>query len=126
MKRQLAILVGVLGISLAVVSPARLYGQQAADPADHSAHHPDAPATQTTPPPAPGVIGAMTSTEKLDRLLKKMQSAKGAAKTDAMAELLTALVQDRHACEPMMASMMKMMETMGGTHATMPMTPTGK
>ena len=41
---------------------------------------------------------------KLDQLVRKMQAATGAAKTDAVAELLAALVEDRKtACEPMMA-----------------------
>ena len=119
MKRHIALLAII--ISVAIVSPAHLHGQQATDPLDHSAHHPDAPLTQPVPPVAPDATGPMTSTAKLDELMKKMNSAKGAAKTEAMAELLTALVQDRQACAPMMASMMKMMEMMGGTNGTMPM-----
>jgi hypothetical protein len=126
MKRQLALLVGTIGISLAIVSPARLSAQQATDPVDHSAHHPDTPVAQAAAPVVPGPTGTVASAAKLNQLLKKMQSAKGTAKTDAMAELLTALVQDRQACEPMMASMMKMMETMGRTNGTMPMTPGAK
>jgi hypothetical protein len=58
---------------------------------------------------------------ELDALVKKMNAASGSAKTDAMAELLTALVNDRrNTCEPMMAdmaammNMMPMMNTMGG------------
>jgi hypothetical protein len=42
-----------------------------------------------------------------------MNTAKGEAKTAAMAELLTALVQDRQSCEAMKAGMMKMM---GASH----------
>jgi chromosome condensin MukBEF ATPase and DNA-binding subunit MukB len=41
----------------------------------------------------------MMSTAKLDELVKTMNSAEGAAKTEAMAGLLTALVRDRRACE---------------------------
>jgi hypothetical protein len=66
------------------------------------------------------------ATAKLDELVKKMNSAEGAAKTEAMAELLTALAQERRACEPMMTSMMKMMDMMRGAHATMPMQPPAK
>ena len=65
-----------------------------------------------------------TNDAKLDDLVKKMNAATGAAKTDAMAQLLTALVEDRHnACEPMMANMMSMMQMMGGQgvhHQTLP------
>jgi hypothetical protein len=54
-----------------------------------------------------------TNDAKFDELVKKMNVAGGTAKTDAMAELLTALVEDRrNACEPMMANMMSMMKTM--------------
>jgi hypothetical protein len=58
-------------------------------------------------------------------LVKKMNEAKGSAKTDAIAELLTALVEDRrNTCEPMMTNMMSMMNMMGGSHGeTGPTTP---
>ena len=121
MKRHIALLAVI--ISMAMVSPAYLHGQQTTDPVDHSAHHPDAPATQTLPPAVPNATGAMTSTAKLDELVKKMNSVEGPAKTEAMAGVLTALVQDRQACAPMMASMMKMMEMMGRANGTMPMQP---
>jgi len=47
------------------------------------------------------------STAKLDESVMKMNAANGAAKTAAIAALLTALVADRHACEAMMSPMMK-------------------
>ena len=47
------------------------------------------------------------STATLDDLVMKMNAADGTAKTAAIAELLTALVADRHACEAMMSPMMK-------------------
>jgi hypothetical protein len=49
--------------------------------------------------------------------VKKVNSTEGPATTEAMAALLTALVQDRQACEAMMtkmAGMMEMMKPMGG------------
>ena len=47
-----------------------------------------------------------------------MKAANGAAKTEAMAELLTALVEDRkNTCEPMMAHMMSMMNNNGSEHS---------
>ena len=61
---------------------------------------------------------------KLDQLVTRMQTAKGAAKTDAIAELLTALVDDRkNMCEPMMAHMMSMMKAPAPA-STRPTTPT--
>ncbi len=125
MKHRIALFAIITAFSLVMASPAHLHGQQPTDPVDHSAHHPAEPATQAAPP-ATGSMGSMTSPAKLDELMKKMNSAKGEAKTAAMAELLTALVQDRRACEPMMASMMKMMDMMGGANGTMPMKPPAK
>lgn len=120
MKGRTALL--AVAFSVAMAAPALPNGQQATDPSDHSAHHPAAPASSQAPTAA-GAMGSMTSPAKLDELVTKMNSATGEAKTAAMAELLTALVQDRHACEPMMAMMMKMMETKGGEHGAMPMKP---
>jgi len=52
---------------------------------------------------------------KLEELVKKMNSATGSAKTEAIAELLTALVEDhRTMCGPMMANKMSMMNRMDG------------
>ena len=60
---------------------------------------------------------------KLDELVKKMNAATGTAKTEAMAELLAALVDDRKTnCEPMMADMMSMMNG-GAAHEAMPVMP---
>ena len=55
---------------------------------------------------------------RLDQLVKKMQTTTGAAKTEAVAELLTALVEERkNSCEPMMAQMMSMMNMHGSGQA---------
>ena len=54
------------------------------------------------------------SRARLDTLVKKMNAAKGEAKTDAIAELLTALVEDRRHHESMMANMSGMMSKMHG------------
>ena len=94
---------------------ATAYGQQAAEPPDHSSHHPEAatPGAAATPA-APGMMDSMKMMEsmkksnaRLDELVTKMNAAKGAAKTDAIAELLTALVAKEHSCETMMAEKMK-------------------
>jgi hypothetical protein len=97
-----------VGIAVMLVTmPVRAYGQ---DPADHAAHH---PAVEGAPAPAPPAAAPSNAT-KLDALVKKMNAAKGAAKTDAIAEVLTALVEEHRACQPMMANMMKMMQGMDG------------
>jgi len=123
MKRRTALLSVIVAVSVMMALPVHLHGQQPADPADHSAHHPGAPAAQAAPAATPAPAASMMSTAKLDELVTKMNSAKGAAKTEAMAELLTALVQDRRACEPMMAKMKTMMETMGHEPGTKPAPP---
>ena len=126
MKGPIALVTVIAALSAVMASPVHLHGQQPTDPADHAAHHPGTPTTQAVPPAVPASMESMMSTAKLDELVKKMNSAEGAAKTEAMAELLTALVQERRACEPMMTSMMKMIDMMRGAHATMPMQPPAK
>ena len=51
---------------------------------------------------------------RIDTLVKKMNAATGDAKTEAIAELLTALVEDRRHHESMMANMSGMMSMMHG------------
>ena len=51
-----------------------------------------------------------------------MNAGKGTAKTEAIAEVLTTLVEKHRSCEPMMADMMKTMRGMGGNQS--PATPT--
>jgi hypothetical protein len=73
-------------------------------------------------------MGMMASDAKLDELVKRMNAAKGAAKVDAMAELLTALIENQRAtCGPMMADMMTMMSMMrkmgDGGHDSAPPDP---
>ena len=102
--------------ALLVGAPASLYAQQPASPADHAGHHPETVAASAQAAPAAGhdhqVAGKPESGPKLDELVLKMNAATGAARVDAMAELLTALVQKHQDCEPMMADMMKKMGTM--------------
>jgi hypothetical protein len=106
---------------LALVAPHHLYGQTPSPDYDHQLHDhgfTEAPTPQT-PEPQAGMTGMMTQMKaaglRLDGLVKKMNAATGAAKTEAMAELLTALVeQHRMACEGMMADKAPMMNMMGG------------
>ncbi len=130
MRARLAILTVVTAMSAFVLAPAYVHGQQAPADQNHDQHHPEAttPAAQTPAPPAsPANMQGMQSNmmgnmnrmkaddAKLDDLVKKMNAATGQAKVDAMAAVLTALVEDRHlAMEPMMSNMMAMMNMMSG------------
>ena len=128
MKSRLVILATIAVAAAFIAAPAHLHGEQAADTQQHDQHHPGAAAPQPSPKPAPpapqpgtmanmsGMMSRMRANDaKLDQLVKTMQAAQGAAKTDAIAALLTALVEDRkNNCEPMMANMMSMMNMMGG------------
>src|SRR5437667_10202667 len=116
MKSRIAILAVVSLFSAFISKPAHLHAQQPADTQEHAQHHPDAtepPAATVAAPQADmmSMMARMKATDsKLDALMKKMNAAKGSAKTDAITELLTALVEDRRTtCEPMMANMMSMM-----------------
>lgn len=120
MKSRFAILT-VFGVVTAfIATPAHLRGVPQVSAAEHEQHHPDTPgAPEPATPPAPkaNTMGMMASDARIDELVKKMNAAKGAAKTDAIAELLTALVQDhrmmRGAMMTNMSSMMDMMKMMG-------------
>ena len=92
--------------------PTRQAGQQ-----DHDAHH---PAATTAQPPNPaetqagGMRDQMMADMKeqdatIDALVTKMNAAKSNAKVDAIAELLTAMAQQRRSME---ARMMQMHEQM--------------
>lgn len=126
MKRRIALLTVISLVSVLLASPAHLHAQQPADPADHAAHHADDAAVPPNSLSEPAATPQMTSAAKLEALLEKMNSAQGAAKTDAMAELLTALVRDRGSCEPMMATMTKMMDMMTGSNDNARVPPTAK
>jgi hypothetical protein len=91
---------------------------QQADPQDHAAHHPGAEAAQP-PKPAETQAGAMhgqlmtrmkEQDATLDALVAKMNAAKGNAKVDAIAALLTAMTQQH---KSMRSGMMRMHEQTG-------------
>lgn len=132
MKSRIWILAVMAVFAALVAVPAHVHGTQAAAPVDqHADHHPgqpDAPATATVPTPPANMMSSMTaSNAKLDELVKKMNAAKGSAKTDAIVELLTTIVQEHHTMQAsmmtnmsMMSNMMIMMGGRGGAASTMP------
>jgi hypothetical protein len=117
MKTKIAVLGVVLTAGL-TISPAA--GWQVAIPEEHAKRHPSAQAETTTPvPPAPPAVprqakstggmkgmGMMASSARLDELVKKMDAAEGQAKVDAIAELLTTLVQQHQSMHGDMGQMM--------------------
>ena len=129
MKSRVAGVTGLL-LSAALMSAPAHGWQVSAE--DHAKHHPSeeaapsapkaptpAPTPQAAPaPPAKGMAGMnmAASNAKLDELVKKMNAAKGPAKVDAIAELLTALVQQHQSMHGNMASMMSMMHNAGDAH----------
>lgn len=110
------VILAVCVITALVGTPVRSYAQQETQAQEHGEHHPDAAKAPGGAAAAPAkMAGMMAADAKLDELVKKMNGATGKAKTDAMAELLTALVENHHSMHgPMMANMMSMMKMMGG------------
>jgi hypothetical protein len=118
MRSPGAVLGGVLLVAALTVAPA--HGWQVS-PEEHAKHHPAAQGEKAAPRPAPtpapaanamaGMKGMdmQASNAKLDELVAKMNAAQGQARVNAIAELLTTLVQqhkDMHAnMGPMMSKM---------------------
>ena len=121
MRKRLLVLSGALLSAALVAGPARAWQVSAED---HAKHHPAGQAAEpkaATPAPTPqskGMAGMnmMASNAKLDELVKKMNAAQGQAKVDAIAELLTVLVQEHQGMHGNMTNMMSMMQSMGGGH----------
>jgi hypothetical protein len=91
-----------------VAVPLNVHGGQAAAPVDpHAGHHPSqaAATTAAVPEPKADMMASMkASTAKLEELAKKMNAATGSARTDAIAELLTAIVQEHSTMQESMMS----------------------
>jgi hypothetical protein len=106
--KSLVMILGLVTLIAIVSTPARLHGSQT--PEQHDQHHPDAaaPPAQATGEPQAGMMmmmARMKATEqKLDELVKKMNAAKGPEKVEAIAELLTALVQSQRTMHESMMS----------------------
>ena len=125
MKSHVALITGIgLGMVVAWTLPARVVGLAAAPAAQHEQHQ---QGTATAPDPTAqgpqsGMRGNMmmgnmiASDARVDELVKKMNDATGQAKTDAIAEVVTALVQQHRAMHGMMAGMMS--GKTGGMNAT--------
>ena len=125
-----AVLVAVL-----VGVPAHVHGQQPAAQAQTQApHHPEQGAAAAPDAAPPEQRHAMMMTmmsemkaadAKLDALVQTMNAATGTAKTDAIAALLTAIVEQQRAMHSSMGPMMHMMHMMNnpGSPAGQPGTP---
>jgi hypothetical protein len=116
MTPRVAIVIGI-GIGMLTAwgpAPVRLSDLAAAQANPHEAHHPGTAATPDTAkvgPPANTMMGRMIASDtKLDELVKQMNEAKGQAKTDAIAAVVTALVEQHRAMRGMMADGMPMMK----------------
>ena len=109
--RSRVVLFGTV-LAAAAVTIATAQGRQVS-PEEHARHHPDAKPEKAPAPPATqakGMAGMKESGAKLDELVAKMNAAQGQAKVDAIAELLTALVQQHHAMHSGMGDMMSKMK----------------
>ena len=120
MKSYPAIL-GAVVLSAVFTMPSILHGQQPPAAPNHEQHDhgsatdPGPTATGRQADMSKMMAGMAANDRKLDALVKKMSAAQGAAKVDAMAELLTTLVQDhRMMGERMMMMKMNMMGQMHG------------
>jgi len=114
-----AVLVGALLVTALTIVPA--HGWQVS-PEEHAAHHPAAQADKAAPTPHPapapeakaraGMKGMdmKAADAKLGELVAKMNVAQGQAKVDAMAELLTTLVQYHQSMHENMDQMMSKMK----------------
>ena len=126
MKSRYVGLGGVLVTAALTITPAHA-GQLS--PEEHAKHHPAAKAEQAAPAPtatpapqAKGMAGMkekgmMASSARLDELVAKMNAAQGQAKVDAMAELLTTLVQQHQTMHGGMDQMMSKMKNKEGAAA---------
>ncbi len=125
MRTQAVLAVGI-GIGLLAAwtpGPARMTDLIAAQDTEHQQHH--ATASDAATPAQPGgtrgnmMMGNMMAADaKLDELVKKMNDAKGQAKTDAIADVVNALVEQHRNMRGMMAGRAGMMQGMMNRPAT--------
>lgn len=91
-----------IGVAALVVAPVGLYAQQSAD---HAGRAPQASAVASTQAHDHTVADPAAKPD-IDALVATMNAATGTAKMEAVAEVLTALVQKQKDCESKMAGMM--------------------
>jgi len=109
MKVRPANFIGACLVSALIWTPVLAWAQ-----APNPDHHPEASCPGWATGHMAGGGGAISTAldAKIDELVKKMNAAKGAAKVDAMAELLTALASDRRVMDRHMMANMSMMSMM--------------
>jgi hypothetical protein len=91
------VVIGAVSVLLLASPALRAQQPSPASPPAHEHHgHQTAPSDQDE---------HRTSVKQLDALMRAVNSSEGAARLSAMTALLQALVNDRHACEQMMAKM---------------------
>jgi cytochrome c556 len=108
MKSRIVLGIAVACVCAAVASPAHGRQTQAPPHAGHQAGGAGAPAKTADARHADMMAAMKAADQKHDALVRRMNAAKGPDKADAMAELLTALVDD---CRTMHESMMSNMST---------------
>ena len=124
MKSQLVAAGVVSAVTIVFLLPGRAAAEQAGPPAHaHSQPATAAPAVQSgqaVAPEAPDMMAKMKAgDQQLAELVAKMNAATGAEKVDAMAALLTALVESHRTMhETCMSHMGEMMKMMGHGQST--------
>ena len=95
-----------------IAAPAALYGLPQGSAAQHDEHHSGARSQPAQKSGAKMTADMTASDARIDALVKKMNAATGSKKTDAIAELLTALVQEHRAMRGSMMTRSSMVEMM--------------
>ena len=112
MRLQIRSLAWLVAASASLAVPLAARAQDAAAGHDHAAHQ-AAAATPAADGHAKMMAEMKAKQDTLDAMVKKMNAAKGAEKTDAIAELLTALVQEHKNMHEEMPGMHMMQHMMG-------------
>ena len=132
MRNSLRFLGGVVLLAVSTGVPTHVHGLQALPPAEaQDPHHPNqaTAAVQEAAPPEQrqGMMKMMSQMKaadaKLETLVQAMNAAKGLEKTDAIAAVVTALVEERRSMHSSMAAMMNMMGMMNQMSAPASATP---
>lgn len=112
MKAPVAFAVGIGMLTVWAPAPARPIDVLAAQDVEHEQQQSQAGTPVGTSCPQCGASGnmmmgnMMAADAKLDELVRKMNDARGQAKTDAIAEVVTALVQQHRTMRGMMGATM--------------------